>query len=66
MTLQERIDFILNKHFPASVKRKHLVHLIQHLGDYSENADELGEAHATICEALEQLDNEITSLNHAH
>ena len=59
MTLQERIDFILNKNFPATVKRKHLVYLMQHLGDYSENADELGEAHATICEALEQLDNEI-------
>lgn len=66
MTLQERIDFILNKNFPAAVKRKHLVYLMQHLGDYSENADELGEAHATICEALEQLDNEITSLNQAH
>ena len=66
MTLQERIDFILNKKFPASVKRKHLVHLMKHLGEYSENADELGEAYATICEALEQLDNEITSLNQAH
>ena len=66
MTLQERIDFILNKHFPASVKRKHLVHLIQHLGDYSEDADELGEAYDRICTALEQLDNEITSLNQAH
>ena len=66
MTLQERIDFILNKNFPAAVKRKHLVYLMQHLGDYSENADELGEAHATICEALEQLDNEITSLNQTH
>ena len=58
MNLQERIDFILNNNFPATVKRKHLVYLMQHLGDYSENADELGEAHATICEALEQLDNE--------
>ena len=58
MTLQERIDFILNKHFPASVKRKHLVHLIQHLGDYSEDADELGQAYDRICTALEQLDNE--------
>ena len=66
MTLQERIDFILNKNFPASVKRKHLVYLMKHLGEYSEEADELGEAHATICEALEQLDNEITSLNQAH
>ena len=59
MNLQERIDFILLKDFPATVKRKHLVYLMQHLGDYSENADELGEAHATICEALEQLDMEI-------
>lgn len=59
MNLQERIDFILIKDFPASVKRKHLVYLMQHLGDYSENADELGEEHATICEALEQLDMEI-------
>ena len=59
MTLQERIDFILNKHFPASVKRKHLSHLMLHLGDYSEDADELGEAYDRICEALEQLDNEI-------
>ena len=59
MNLQERIDFILNNNFPASVKRKHLIYLIQHLGEYSENADELGEAHATICEVLEQLDNEI-------
>ena len=59
MTLQERIDFILNKNFPASVKRKHLVHLIQHLGDYSENADELGIAYTVISEAIEQLDNEM-------
>ena len=59
MNLQERIDFILLKDFPATVRRKHLVYLMQHLGDYSENADELGEAHATICEALEQLDMEI-------
>ena len=66
MNLQERIDFILNKHFPASVKRKHLSHLMLHLGDYSEDADELGEAYDHICEALEQLDNEITSLNQAH
>lgn len=66
MTLQERIDFILNKHFPASVKRKHLVYLMKHLGEYSEDEDELGEAYATICEAIEQLDNEITSLNQTH
>jgi hypothetical protein len=66
MTLQERIDFILNNNFPATVKRKHLVYLMQHLGDYSENADELGEAYATICEALEQLDIEMNSLNQAH
>ena len=66
MNLQERIDFILSKDFPASVKRKHLVHLMKHLGEYSEDADELGEAYATICEALEQLDSEITSLNQAH
>ena len=59
MNLQERINFILTKDFPATVRRKHLVYLMQHLGDYSENADELGEAHATICEALEQLDMEI-------
>ena len=59
MNLQERIDFILLKDFPATVRRKHLVYLMQHLGEYSENADELGEAQATICEALEQLDNEI-------
>ena len=59
MTLQERIDFILNKNFPASVKRKHLVYLMKHLGEYSEDADELGAAHANICEALEQLDIEI-------
>ena len=58
MTLQERIDFILNNNFPATVKRKHLVYLMQHLGDYSENADELGEAYERICEAIEQLDNE--------
>ncbi len=58
MNLQERIDFILNKHFPASVKRKHLSHLMLHLGDYSEDADELGEAYDRICTALEQLDNE--------
>ena len=59
MNLQERIDFILNKNFPASVKRKHLVHLMKHLGEYSEDADKLGAAHANICEALEQLDIEI-------
>lgn len=66
MNLQERIDFIMNKNFPASVKRKHLVHLIQHLGDYSENADELGIAYTVISEEIEQLDNEIASLNQAH
>ena len=59
MNLQERIDFILNKNFPASVKRKHLVYLMKHLGEYSEDADELGAAHANICEALEQVDIEI-------
>ena len=59
MNLQERIDFIILKDFPATVRRKHLVYLMKHLGDYSENADELGEAHAIICEALEQLDNKI-------
>ena len=63
MNLQERIDFIMNKNFPASVKRKHLVHLMKHLGDYSEDADELGEVYATICEALEQLDNESVENN---
>ena len=66
MTLQERIDFILNNNFPATVKRKHLVYLMQHLGEYSENADELGIAYTVISEAIEQLDNEITSLNQAH
>ena len=66
MNLQERIDFILNKHFPASVKRKHLSHLMLHLGDYSEDADELGQAYDRICTALEQLDNEMNSLNQAH
>ena len=66
MTLQERIDFIILKDFPASVKRKHLSHLMLHLGDYSEDADELSQAYDRICEALEQLDNEITSLNQAH
>ena len=63
MNLQERIDFILNKHFPASVKRKHLSHLMLHLGDYSEDADELGEAYDRICTALEQLDNESDTSN---
>lgn len=58
MNLQERIDFILNNNFPATVKRKHLVYLMQHLGDYSENADELGIAYTVISEAIEQLDNE--------
>ena len=58
MTLQERIDFILNKNFPASVKRKHLIYLIQHLGYYSDDVDELSQAYDRICEALEQLDNE--------
>ena len=66
MNLQERIDFILNKHFPASVKRKHLVYLMKHLGEYSEDADELGQAYDRICTALEQLDNESISLNQAH
>ena len=66
MNLQERIDFILNNNFPATVKRKHLVYLMQHLGEYSENADELGIAYTVISEAIEQLDNEITSLNQAH
>ena len=59
MNLKERIDFILNNNFPATVKRKHLVYLMKHLGEYSENADELGEAYDRICEAIEQLDNEI-------
>ena len=58
MTLQERIDFILNKNFPASVKRKHLIYLIQHLNYYSEDTDELGIAYTVISEAIEQLDNE--------
>lgn len=58
MNLQKRIAFIMNNNFPASVKRKHMIYLIQHLDYYSEDANELGEAHATICEALEQLDNE--------
>ena len=66
MTLQERIDFILNKNFPASVKRKHLIYLIQHLGYYSEDTDELGIAYTVISEAIEQLDNESSSLNQAH
>ena len=58
MTLQERIDFILLKDFPASVKRKHLIYLIQHLNYYSEDTDELGIAYTVISEAIEQLDNE--------
>ena len=58
MNLQERIDFILNKNFPASVKRKHLSRLMLHLGDYSEDANELGQAYDRIGTALEQLDNE--------
>ena len=66
MNLQERIDFILNKHFSASVKRKHLIYLIQHLNYYSEDTDELGIAYTVISEAIEQLDNEISSLNQAH
>ena len=66
MNLQERIDFILNKNFPASVKRKHLIHLIQHLGYYSDDADELGIAYIVISEAIEKLDNESSSLNQAH
>ena len=66
MTLQERIDFILNKNFPASVKRKHLIYLIKHLGYYSDDADELGIAYILISEAIEQLDNESSSLNEAH
>ena len=66
MTLQERIDFILNKNFPAAVKRKHLVYLMQHLGEYSENADELGQAYDRIYTAIKQLDNESESLNQAH
>ena len=66
MNLQERIDFILNNNFPATVKRKHLVYLMQHLGDYSEDADELGIAYTVISEAIEQLDNESSSLNQAH
>ena len=66
MTLQERIDFILNKNFPASVKRKHLIYLIQHLNYYSEDTDELGIAYIVISEAIEKLDNESSSLNQAH
>jgi hypothetical protein len=66
MNLQERIDFILNMNFPASVKRKHLIYLIQHLGYYSDDADELGIAYILISEAIEQLDNESSSLNQAH
>ena len=66
MNLQERIAFIMKRHIPASVKRKHLSHLMLHLGDYSEDADELGQAYDRICTALEQLDNERDSLNQAH
>ena len=63
MTLQERIDFILNNNFPASVKRKHLIYLIQHLNYYSEDTDELGIAYTVISEAIEQLDNERSTYN---
>ena len=65
MNLQKRIAFIMNNNFPASVKRKHMIYLIQHL-DYSEDANELEQAYDQICEAIEQLDNEIYSLNQAH
>lgn len=58
MNSQERIDFILNKNFSASVKRKHLVRLMKYLVEYTEDADELGQAYDRIYTALEQLDNE--------
>ena len=63
MTLQERIDFILNKHCPASVKLKHLSHLMLHLGDYSEDADEVTEAYERIVEAIDELTIEIGTHN---
>ena len=55
MTLQERIDFILYKQFPESVKRKHLNYLLDHLDEYSENALELSVAYARITKALNYL-----------
>ena len=58
MTLQERIDFILNNHFPATVKRKHLNYLLNHLDEYSENEVELSEAYARITKALEYVYDE--------
>ena len=63
MNLQERIDFILLKDFPATVRRKHLVYLMKHLGEYSEDTDELGIAYTVISEAIEQLDNERSTYN---
>jgi hypothetical protein len=58
MTLQERIDFILNNNFPATVKRKHLNYLLNHLDEYNENEVELSEAYARITKALEYVYDE--------
>ena len=58
MNLQERIDFILYKQFPESVKRKHLNYLLNHLDEYSVNALELSVAYARITKALEYVYDE--------
>ena len=58
MDLQERIDFILNKNFPASVKRKHLNYLLNHLEAYSDNEATISTAYARITNELQYVYDE--------
>lgn len=61
MTLQERIDFILNKNFPASVKRKHLLYLLNHLEVYSDDEKTIAEAFARITNELNYVYDEAST-----
>lgn len=59
MNVQEMIRNIMeHPNATATSKRKHLSHLMLHLGDYSENADELEAAYITITECIEIVTNQ--------
>lgn len=59
MDLQTMIRNIMeNPTATATSKIKHLSHLMLHLGDYSENADELEAAYTTITECIEIVTNQ--------
>lgn len=59
MDLQEQIRNIMeHPTATATRKRKHLSHIMLHLGDYSENAEELEAAYITIMECIEIVTNQ--------